>query len=208
MSLVAAANGVDSLVIGRGISIIDEGRGEFKIGLNIVEEKSALSDIFTAPYPVGVTDFLLPPAFRPEFLGTYLLTVGFNVNTGPAIPIVAGPDDRAVFYMVDPSNGSAASCIPFKIYNTAAGGDTQLSILSSTVPLQAGKPYNLLLRIYNISGTLSAADGFIAYSLFPLVSSRVEQEPPAPDPGPPGLPAMPLMPRRNGFTRKRVVIPR
>jgi hypothetical protein len=210
MALVAAANGVDSLIIGQGISIIDEGRGEFKIGLNVISETTDISVIFAAPYPLGVSDVILPPPFIPDYLGIYLLSVYFNVNT----------DDRAVFCILDASDELVAS-IPFKIYNTPAGGDAQVSILTSIVTVKAGESYNVVLRVYNMSGTLSAPDGNVAYSLFPLTSSRVAQEPPAPDPGPPGpgpaLAAMPVVPlvasrnvfiRKNGFTHRRLDIPR
>jgi hypothetical protein len=220
MALVAAANGVDSLIIGQGISIIDEGRGEFKIGLNVISETTDISVIFAAPYPLGVSDVILPPPFIPDYLGIYLLSVYFNVNTDEATPIIAGPDDRAVFCILDASDELVAS-IPFKIYNTPAGGDAQVSILTSIVTVKAGESYNVVLRVYNMSGTLSAPDGNVAYSLFPLTSSRVAQEPPAPDPGPPGpgpaLAAMPVVPlvasrnvfiRKNGFTHRRLDIPR
>jgi hypothetical protein len=219
MALVPISNGVDGVVGGVGVLIVDEGASIFTVNLNVKQTgNGTLNNLFVNPYPIGVTDLFVLPNFRAAYSGLHLLSVLFEVSPGAASrPIVAGPDDRANFIMLDPVGvAGVLSGINFKIYNTPIGGDPQLNSISTTVTLVEGTLYNFFLRIFNVSGTLSARRGYVDYTIYPLTSAKA----PAPDPGPPGLPAMPLMSaappvvnrnqfiRRNGYTHRRLDIPK
>jgi hypothetical protein len=180
MSIIPASNGIDNIVPGYGINIVDVGFNTFSIGLSLVET-FALTDVaIPSPPPLGTT-VIVPPGIPIVFpVDTMcMLTAYYRTTTA----VTAAGQDRIIVQFFKELNPSVSVGSIYLMPYQDPVAATQVQTITTSMNLSAGQPYNFRVTILNSSNNFDLGAGaIVGMYIVPLTSSVANTVAPAPAP--------------------------
>lgn len=175
MALVPAANGVDALVAGYGVSATDIGNNRFEVALNVVNPAINLAVAIPAVIPAGPSEAVLNPdgPIQSPVSGAHifevLLSAGINGE-----PVVFGPNDRISLAITVTDGDQEVTQNNTTIPMISQAGNPNGYVSSAVIISQyeAGTQYNYYVQLLNASGTMSLGEGAISIAGYPLTANQ------------------------------------
>jgi hypothetical protein len=175
MSLVPAANGVDSIVGGFGITSTDIGANRFLLNINLDGPTdvvpNSLGRAIEEPLPAGISEQFIngEDAYVFPSAGLYIITVTLKTGLNPGAVTFANTDYICVQTSNQAEVGFQSSAM-LPIYARAAD---DADVQTTSVTMMVNVPFDeaiwdFVLKIANKSDTMSLSGARAFVSIYPL----------------------------------------
>jgi hypothetical protein len=168
MALVPVANGIDALIAGFGINVLDIGSNTFTIALRVQNSVDGfVGGVIPSPTPLGISTNSIPGSTVSAILSGAVLVNAFYLTDDA---VGAGPQDQITVRLMDTAGEIKKAEVHLVPFQNLVDGAGQLGTACAVAFLEAGHQYRLDVTTVNISGNLDlGASGQAGAAIVPLI---------------------------------------